>query len=155
MGFRLFTGAIVIAMGTIMTVPTLAQNLQGPSHRGQILRADDMRNDRISPPPVDTQTGSPNYQQAMGFGQRSGGHNGRSLYSHLADLQSSTRDTFLKAQAYRDRGEDEAACKTLRKAIEKDRRYMASKKKLYPETEMPDESSYQGLEAEYCGSERS
>ncbi|MFN3807183.1 hypothetical protein [Asticcacaulis sp.] len=154
MGFKVPTGVLVVATSALLAVPAMAQNNLGPSHRGQILRADDLRNDRISPPPVDTQTGRPNYQQAMGFGQRSGGYNGRTLYSRLADLQTSTRDTFLRAQAYRDRGEDEAACKTLRKAIEKDRRYMASKKKLYPETEMPEESSYQGLEAEYCGSER-
>lgn len=154
MRIRALMVAPIAVIFASFVMPAIAQNSPGSSHTGQILRADDSRNDRVSAPPIDYQTGQPNYRQAMGFGARTGGYSNRMLQSRLADMQSSARNTFLRAQAQKEEGEDDAACKTMRKAIEKDRRYMASKKRLYPETETTDEAYYHDIEAEYCGSER-
>lgn len=154
MRFKALTLTLIVTACASSAMPVVAQNIEGPTHRGRILQADDSRNDRISAPPVDYQTGQPNYQQAMGFGARRGGYSDRMLHSRLANIQTSTRDTFLRAEAQKEGGENEAACKTMRKAIERDRRYMALKKKLYPETERTEEIYYQDLETEYCGSER-
>lgn len=73
----------------------------------------------------------------------------------VADLRKRTRTTFELAQAQKAEGDTAAACKSIRKAIELDRRYIERKNSVARyETTKTDESYYQAIEAEYCGAER-
>ncbi|ESQ77814.1 hypothetical protein [Asticcacaulis sp. YBE204] len=72
------------------------------------------------------------------------------------DLRQRTRTVFEAAQAQKSEGRDAAACRSMRKAIELDKRYLRSKNRANPglDQEAPDDI-YRDLEAEYCTTDRS
>ncbi|ADU12458.1 hypothetical protein [Asticcacaulis excentricus] len=70
------------------------------------------------------------------------------------ELQSRTRETFVLAQSHKEKGDMAAACRSIRKAIALDRRYIARKRAIDPDIPVTDEDFYSSLEAEYCVSAR-
>ena len=79
----------------------------------------------------------------------------RSGWAVVIDLRKRTRTTFEQAQAQKARGDAAAACKSIRKAIKLDRRFVERRNSVAPDTPLnTDESHYRDIEAEYCGTER-
>lgn len=79
----------------------------------------------------------------------------RSRWTAVADLRKRTRNAFERAQGQKAKGDTAEACKSIRTAIELDRRYIERRNSYYPGNQIwTDESYYQGIEAEYCETER-
>lgn len=78
----------------------------------------------------------------------------RSGWAVVMDLRKRTRTTFEQAQNHKEKGDMGAACRSIRKAIALDRRYIARKRAAGSDTPVTDEDFYNKLEAEYCISAR-
>ncbi|ESQ77813.1 hypothetical protein [Asticcacaulis sp. YBE204] len=74
----------------------------------------------------------------------------------LHDLMSRAQTAFKKARTQREKGNAEAACRSMRQAIDLEKQYVSRKNTLYPELIRDTRPGlYEDLETEFCASVRS
>ncbi|MFN3807182.1 hypothetical protein [Asticcacaulis sp.] len=135
---RVITVVLALAASFLFCGTAFAQFSQEPKGRPLVL---------------DGPYNASNYRPEDQLTRRASAHNYRAPPSAF-ELQSRTRETFLLAQNHKEKGDMGAACRSIRKAIALDRRYIARKRAAGSDTPVTDEDFYNKLEAEYCISAR-